>query len=126
MKIFQSYLIIVLCAFSMLACSTTTGTHVKKSHYSRNYIYAEEINEDKGANAYDLIKNLRPQWLRPSGTNFISDPVVYVDGAREGDLYVLSTIARQHIAQLQFFNSAEAFIRFGPDNSAGAILVTTR
>ncbi len=117
--------ITVLCIMGTLSCSATNETRIKKSRYSRGYIYSEEINEGKAANAYDLIRNLRPQWLRSFGINSISYPNVYVDGFRGGDIHALSTIATQHIVEIQFFNSSEAFIRFGPDHPGGAILVTT-
>ncbi|MFQ5639397.1 MAG: hypothetical protein ACE5IR_15540 [bacterium] len=116
--------ITLLCTLGMLACSTTQGTHVKKSRYSRNHIHSEEIKVSMGATAYDLIRNSRSYWLRGRGINSPSVPVVYVNGVREGDLYVLSSIGTAHVEKIQFFNSAEAFIRFGPDCPAGVISVT--
>jgi glutaredoxin len=117
--------ITVLCAMGILACSTTSETLVKKSRYSRDHIYFDEIFVSKAANAYDLIRNSHPHWLQPRAGNSISYPVVFVDGTREGGLRVLSTIATQHIAEIQFFNAADAFIRFGPNCPGGAILVTS-
>ena len=115
----------ILSSLAILACSTTRGTHVNKNRYSRDHIYSEEINVAMGATAYELIRNLRTHWLQGRGTNSLSYPVVFVNDIREGNLYVLSTITTAHIAEIQFFNSADAFIRFGPDCPAGAILVTT-
>ncbi len=121
----QTTLIAVLCVMGMLACSTTRKTHVKKIRYSRDYIYAAEMSLSKARNASDVIRALRPHWLNPRGSNFRSYPDLYVDGNNRGGIPGLSTIATAHISQIQFFNAADAFIRFGPDHPAGVILVTT-
>ncbi|MFQ5641230.1 MAG: hypothetical protein ACE5IR_24895 [bacterium] len=118
-------IITVLCALGILACSTTSGTHVKKSRYSRDNIYFEEIYMSRAANAYDLIRNSHPHWLQLREANSMSYPIVFLDGFRYGGIPDLRTIATQHISEIQFFNAADAFIRFGPDCPGGAILVTS-
>jgi len=118
----------VMSIMSILACSTTRETHVNKSRYSRDYIYFEEIFVSRAADAYDLIRNSHPHWLQLQlrEANSTSYPVVYLDGFRYGDVPVLRTIAPKDISEIQFFNSADAFIRFGPDHQGGVILVTTK
>jgi len=118
--------ITVLCAMGILACSPMRETHVKKSRYSRDYIYFEEIFVSRAYNVYDLIKNSHPHWLQPRGTSFMSSPVVYLDGFKHGGIPVLRTIATKDISEIQFFNSTDAFVRFGPDHRGAAILVTTK
>lgn len=119
----------ILCALGLLACSTTKETYVKNSHYSHNHIYSEEIQMSTATNAYDLIRYLRPHWLRGRGRKSIkfeqvSYPLVYVNGNRHGSVNSLSTISVEQIKEIQFFNSGEATIKFGLNHPSGAILIT--
>ncbi|MFQ5865845.1 MAG: hypothetical protein ACE5IW_11510 [bacterium] len=119
----------ILCALGLLACSTTKESKSKKSRYSRDYIYSEEIQTSTATNAYHLIKNLRPHWLWGRGTKSIryeeaSYPVIYVNESRHGDIDSLSTIPITNIKEIQFLNSGDATNRFGIDHASGAILIT--
>ncbi|MFQ5752768.1 MAG: hypothetical protein ACE5HI_12295 [bacterium] len=116
-------------AMLLLACATTTGSHAKKTHYSRDHIYSQEIQRSAASNAYDLISNLRPYWLRGRGAKSIyyqeaSYPVVYVNENRHGSVESLATISVEYITEIQFLNSGDATIRFGLNHPGGAILIT--
>ncbi|MFQ5769479.1 MAG: hypothetical protein ACE5HX_03015 [bacterium] len=122
--------ITIVGVMGMLACSTTKATHANKKHYSRDHIYSADIQNNSASNAYDLIKNLRPQWLRARGTKSIkyeqaSFPLVYVNESRLGSVNALTTISTEQITEIEFLNSGDATIRFGLNHASGAILITT-
>ncbi len=76
---FISLLIVV--AFT--ACATTNS---KTTHSRHDMIQLEQIREQLASDAYDLIRKLRPQWLRSRGDRSIhfnktaSYATVYVNG----------------------------------------------
>lgn len=74
-------------------------------------------------NAYDILQNLRPEWL----TTMRGEPVIYVDNVRHGNsVQSLRNISAQNIGRIERMTSTQASNRFGPGHLAGAILVTTR
>jgi hypothetical protein len=84
-----------------------------------------------GLSAYDLIAQLRPEYLRSRGATSISRPgagtaVVYLDGTRYGDLQTLRSMSAEQIERVDYLNASEATTRFGTDNTGGAILITTK
>lgn len=116
----------------LLACvSTTDRTYSVTSHDRRNTILLEEITNSHATDAYDLIRNLRPLWLRGRGRKSIfnegvSYPTVYVDGGRHGGIESLATTPVEDIAQIQFLDSGDATLRFGVNHPSGAILITLK
>ncbi len=117
----------VLCSILILGCSANKENRFREGHYARDYVYAEEINRISAPNAFVIITKLRPHWLSPRPNNLsLSYPVIYLDGMRYGSINELSTIPSSDISTIQYFNYIDAFIRFGPGNPAGAILVTTK
>ncbi|MFQ5769932.1 MAG: hypothetical protein ACE5HX_05315 [bacterium] len=119
----------MLCAMSLIACSITRETHTKTTRRAHNYIYLEEIQKSAASNAYDLIRNLRPHWLRGRGIKSIkfqetSFPVVYVNDSRHGNIQSLTMISAHYIKEIQFLNAGDATFRFGLNHSSGAILIT--
>jgi hypothetical protein len=108
---------------AMMACSHTMGTQVRKFPYSHDYVHPVEIYEGKFANAYELILYTRPHWLHSFGTRSLSSPVVYMDDFIYGNIYTLKILPIQHISIIQFYNSFDAFYRFGRYHPGGAIVV---
>ncbi len=113
---------------SMQGPSGTAGNLDK--HYLITY---EEIKASRmpGGNAYDLIAQLRPSFLRVRGPASASDltPVqamVYLDGVRYGKLESLKTLNIEQIREIEFINASDATTRYGTDHLGGAILIHTR
>lgn len=122
--------IVILSVMGLFACSTTKGAHGAKVQYSRDHIALEEIRNNMSNNAYDLVSHLRPHWLRGRGPKSIrfeeaSSPEVYVNDLRHGDISSLATISTEQIAEIRFFNTGDATIRFGLNHPSGVIAVTT-
>jgi hypothetical protein len=99
---------------------------------SRTAITEAEIDSVHAVNADEVIRKLRPQFLRSRGRLSLDSreppalPNVYVDKMYYGDVTVLRDIAAATIASIQFYNAAEAQYAFGRGNTAGVIAITTK
>ena len=107
-----------------------------------NLITRAEVDAATNApNARVLVERLRPRWLYVRGGGVSGNLrtagdsqggvdaeriSVYVNGSRRGTSENLATIARVEIETLQYFNPAQANLRFGATNGLGAIAVTLR
>jgi hypothetical protein len=127
------------------AAPPAPAAHVRRNP---NVITAAEMEGQAAADAYELVRRLRPQWLRvrPSGTNQDAagrpawSPMVsasprselavvlsvFVDGARAGEVGELRRIEVTNVRELRFYPSADAVTRWGRDYSAGVIEVISR
>ena len=120
---FISLLIVV--AFT--ACATTNS---KTIHNRHDLIKIEQIREQLASNAYDLIRKLRPYWLRIRGHRSIhfnkTAPyaTVYVNDSKYGDIDSLLSIPVEQIKEIRFMNAGEAAIRYGLNHSGAAILIS--
>ena len=101
--------------------------------YPPNEISRSEIVE-RGTNAQDamqLIRRLRPAWVRSRGSNSFTAPgamypVVYVDNIRRpGGLSALYSIPSSMIQGMEFIGPADATTRWGTGHQAGVIRVVT-
>jgi hypothetical protein len=127
-------MLLVALAALVGACATTSGGGRDPS----GSITQEEI-EASGLvfnNAYEVVRQFRPQWLIKRGTvnidpgnnvgELIDYVVVYVDNILRGDPETLRSITAQSIREVEHFNRAEAQ-RLGPrGHPHGAIVVHTR
>jgi hypothetical protein len=78
---------------------------------------------------YDALLRLRPdlvQWsYRMNGVVDAQLPVVFIDGARIGDVDALRAIPLRRTRKVVFIPADEALRRYGPAARGGAILVTS-
>jgi hypothetical protein len=98
-------------------------------HHDRNALAEDEISQRHDANAYELVRALRPGWLRGSrGASGINpDPVtVFRDGMPMGSLDALRDIPLESVKEMHFYDAMEATQRWGTGHSAGAIVVVTK
>ncbi len=119
--------ITTVCALGLLACSSNRELYRDYS-VARDHIFADEIQSSAATNAFELIENLRPHWVEGRGIKSLrsrtaSNPVVYVDGQRHGDILSLTTIPAHNIVKIQRMNAGDATIRFGVGHPGGAILI---
>ena len=125
-----------IAAVSLLisGCGSVKPAGSSTGHFDTRYlITSEEIAAAKrpGWNAWDLIAQTRPTFLRSRGATSLRDlspvrAVVYVDGMYFGKLESLRTIAVEEIKQIEFISSGDATTRYGTDHLGGAILISTR
>lgn len=97
---------------------------------SRNLITAEEIAKASAADAYDLIRELRPAWFSSrgvvSGDAYAGGIVIYLDGIKQNSVDDLKAIAVERIKEARFYNASDATTRFGTGHPSGAIEITTK
>jgi len=99
----------------------------------RDMLFDAEIQTNRipGMTVYDLIAQLRPEYLRSRGSNTLRNltpptAIVYLDGVKYGSLDQLRSMSADHISQVQYLSASNATTRFGMDHTGGAILVTTK
>lgn len=88
----------------------------------------DQMVEANYASVYDAVAALRSMWLQPRGPDsFIAPSIVwvYIDGSRVGDVDVLRTIQPRLVNTVRFYDGPSATSRWGVDNAAGVIHVST-
>ena len=100
-------------------------------------ITAQEIRASSARTLTELLRELRPQWLRARGQAVIPvmDPnagvhaangvVVYLNGTPFGDLTSLDEVPIEQVTSIQFLDGPAAVLRYGTGNQDGAILLST-
>ncbi|NJD20394.1 MAG: hypothetical protein FIA95_14080 [Gemmatimonadetes bacterium] len=101
------------------------------SSLSPDLIARDEIDASNATNAYDLITQVRPNWLRGRGSpsirySQVQLPVVYLEDRRQGGLEVLRSFPVAGIAEIRYINAANATTRFGNGHAGGVIQVVPR
>ena len=130
-----------------LAWPGTAGAQETRKNYERDLITQEEIQDRSpdARNAYDVIKKLRPHFLRERSTGQVSGPMpadgqfsskspaerqpvqVYVNGAKSiTATAVLRELNADAILDIVYLSAADATTRFGTGYNNGAILVRTK
>lgn len=117
----------------VLGCGSGPAPDNGLGFRNRSILTSEEIKSSRvsGWTAYDLISQLRPEYLRSRGPTSLRNtrPVtaaVYVDDIRFGELDSLKTMSADQIFSVQYIGASDATTRFGTDHFGGAILITTK
>lgn len=96
----------------------------------RNLLTREQILETHRQNAYEVVENLRSNWLRTRGPTSLTqeDAVVqvYLDDNRLGGVETLRAINTTLIQYIRWYDGIAATGRWGLDHGAGVIYVSTR
>jgi outer membrane cobalamin receptor len=97
----------------------------------RNLISAEEIERITASTAHDIVRQLRPEYLRSRGRISVQNEraafaVVYVNGVRVGGLEQLHTIRAGDVEYIRYLNAADATTRWGTGHSGGVIEVLVK
>jgi hypothetical protein len=91
-----------------------------------------EIDSAHVSTAYDVIHKLRPQFLNSRGKLSLDPgvppalPRVYVDDQFYGDATTLRGILTGSIESIRFYSASDAQYKYGHDNAAGVIAITTK
>ena len=121
-------------ALILSACGSARPAQSSTGHFDKQYlITSEEITGAKhqATNAWDLIAQIRPTFLRSRGTTSFRDltpvrAVVYLDGVYYGKIEALRNLPVDEIRQIEFISAGDATTRYGTDHLGGAILISTR
>lgn len=98
---------------------------------SRDVITQEELTQRPSDNAYDVIRQIRPQWLRarPS-SSFLNPaanlPYVFVDERRFGPIDSLYQLRSANIERIELMNARDATTLYGAGFPGGIIQVYTK
>jgi hypothetical protein len=137
-----------LIAARLLPSSTPTPVALPERGFappSRTRLDPEDIRNAGAANALELIRGLRPEWLvtrginswretpqgSGSGRNVVitrpADPtiLVYLNGFRLGGIDKLQEVTTQVLSSVEYLDPHSAVLRFGGSAAHGAILLTT-
>ena len=99
---------------------------------SASVITEAEIDSAHASTAYDVIHKLRPQFLTSRGKLSLDPgvppalPRVYVDEQFFGDASTLRAIPAGTIESMRYYSAGEAQYKYGHDNAAGVIAITTK
>jgi len=120
--------ILIFLFAAAIACAPPSGTRTARDV---NVITRQELEAAVAQNAYDVIQNLRPSYLRTRGTQSLDPTVrtqawVYLDGQRYGDIATLRSMTVDAIEEIRYLNPSLATTKYGVNHTAGAIEVTTR
>jgi hypothetical protein len=123
----QPAALILVCVLVAGACGSATT----QARGARDVLTAEEISRASGMTAYDVVQQLRPQFLRLRAARSTqgagqSEPVVYVDNIRTGGLDALRGVRAESVEEIRYISASDATTRFGTGHLAGAILVRLR
>ncbi|MDQ7054782.1 MAG: hypothetical protein Q9P14_18540 [candidate division KSB1 bacterium] len=128
----RKMLLLLAVALLLQQCGGS-GTATRRTPKNPNVITAEEIARSTAnipmRNAYDVIKYLRPTFLKVRGTTSgvaqagSTEPVVYVNNVRCGGPRALRNIFVEQIVEIRYLRPGDATMRFGLGHAGGAILV---
>lgn len=113
----------LLCAACLSRASQTTSARLDRSVITR-----DQMLQANYASVYDAVTALRSLWLQPRGPDsFVAPSIVwvYIDGSRVGSVDVLKTIQPRLVNTVRFYDGPSATSRWGVDNAAGVIHVST-
>lgn len=94
-------------------------------------ITEEEIDASRAANAFEVIRKLRGNFLTYRGETSLKGeskpyPTVYLDGQQFGPIETLRTIPASQISSIRLLRSWEATTKYGTGNMGGVIAISTR
>ena len=120
-KYFILLFFVLLISYS--SCAPKVAAGGGEARRDRNVILREEFETLGATNAFDVIRRLRPQWLRSRGAQVL--PVVYVNDIRD-TFDILSILNLPDVIRMEYLDAFEATGRFGIGHGSGAILVSTK
>lgn len=94
-------------------------------------IGTEEIEGSSAVDAYELVRQVRPNWLRGRGQANLRGgapvlPVVYFRTQRQGSVDILRGIPTIRLLEMRFIDATTATTRYGNGHSGGVIEVMIR
>lgn len=129
-KVLATRLLITLFgALVSFSAACASAGNSQKSGSNDATITLEEIESSHQPTLFDVVRALRPTWLRatPMGLRPESDAgiTVYLDSQRAGTLDVLRQMPSTSASALRFYSASEAQSRFGLGNLRGVIQIVS-
>lgn len=115
------------------ACSSTGSTSGERARINRNsnLITEAELADVTQQNVFDVVRRLRPTWLRIRGRGTVSIDrestiPVYLDGILRGSTRLLGRLRPSEVREIRYVDPNDAAIRYGSTHRDGAIMVTLK
>jgi hypothetical protein len=102
-------LLLVLCCVALTGCAASAARPSGAGNPTT--LTEAEIRESGAGNAYELVEQLRPRWLRSGVQRSIrlrTVILVYYDNVRLGEIDVLRTLATVPIRSMHVLDAAQA------------------
>ena len=119
--------LVVLALFGLLpACKSGASRETRR--LDRSVITRDQMLDGAYVTVYDAVAALDSNWLRARGPDsFVMPSIVwvYIDGSRAGDVEVLRNLQPKLVNTVRFYDGPTATGRWGVDNGAGVIHVST-
>jgi len=117
---------LILAALLLTSCSGSPGADAPPR--PRSSISADEIAGANADTAMEVIRRLRPEYLRSRGSQSLQSagpvyPVVYASGVRLGGLEQLRFIQSSDVEVIRFIGAADATMLWGTGHIGGVIEV---
>lgn len=119
--------VVLLVICSLVLVISCSGVPHQTSRYfpnSRRALTGADLDHPNAANALELIRLRRPEFLRSGGPTAEHAPIVYIDGIR-GLIEDLRSLPAGSLLEIRYLTAAEATVPYGYGHPAGAIVVTT-
>jgi len=118
---------------AVAAASVATGdpTRPSANTRSRDVLLPDEFAGTSARDAFGIVQQYRPAWLRSRGVTSFKDSTaglvqVYVNGTRWGEVEKLREIPLVEIVEVRYRSGQEATMRYGTNHAGGVIEVRTR
>ena len=97
----------------------------------RNVITQEEIEASTASNVYDLIAQLRDDFLKDRGkisirTNQHEKAVVFLNDQEYGILETMRNIPVGRVSEIRYYPGTDAVNRFGAQYGGGIVMLISR
>lgn len=117
----------VMVAAVLIVLAACAGSSTSRPTRNTNIITRDQVLAGNYANAYDVVRQLHPNWLvkRSGSANRSAVIVTYVDGVSYGDVSWLRNVQGATIESIQRIDGTTATTRWGMGHSEGVIYVTT-
>jgi hypothetical protein len=88
---------------------------------------ADDLQATSEPNLYNAVRRLRPNWLRPRGSQISSGEVaLFVNGTPTGTVSQLNSIPIESVTEIRYYSPSEAGFTFGTaGGNAGVVAVST-
>jgi hypothetical protein len=119
---------VVLLAVSLTAGCQASLPGVQEARPDQQSLTREQIEDPRFSTAYDVVKDLRGNWLNARGAASIRTRVevqVYLDGVHLGGVDMLKTVSTPSIQYMQYINGTDATTRWGTGHGRGVIFIGT-
>ena len=132
MRRIAASVILVVTVVVATSCRTTNPRGVARSsttnvatvtRASADRLEYAEIGSARVADAYEAVIRLRPQFLRRRSTTGDGQPVIYLDGVRQGGADILRSIPATVVYEIRYLTATAASAEFGRMHPAGVISV---